>query len=95
MDIFKRLSLINPHISFSLREISSDGSNKSIANYKGVSTEIENTTEDFDDNENKYSLRANQVLGRDIFQNLLPIFFSNEDLFIEGFISLPTFQEVL
>ncbi len=91
-DIFKRLSLINPNISFSLREILSNGSNKLIANYKGVSTEIENSNENLEGHQNKYSPRISQVLGRDIFQNLLPIFFSNEDLVVEGFISLPTFS---
>lgn len=92
LDIFKRLSLINPHISFSLREILSNGSNKPIANYKGVSTENEDPKENLGVHENKFSLRVSQVLGRDIFQNLLPLFFSNEDIIIEGFISLPTFS---
>ena len=90
LDIFKRLSLINPQISFSLREISSNGSNKSLANYKGVSFDIENQNDNLGDYENKYSFRVSQVIGGDIFQNLLPIFFSNEDIVIEGFISLPT-----
>ncbi len=92
LDIFKRLSLINPNISFSLREISSSGSNKSIANYKGISFKNENSNNISVNDVNKYSLRVSQVLGNDIFQNLLPIVLSNEDLLIEGFISLPTFS---
>ena len=92
LDIFKRLSLINPQISFSLREISLNGLNKSIANYKGVSFNIKDQSNNSGDYENKYSFRVSQVLGGDIFQNLLPIFFSKEDLVVEGFISLPTFS---
>ena len=92
LDIFKRLSLINPNISFSLREISSSGSNKSIANYKGISFKNENSNNILVNDVNKYSFRVSQVLGSDIFQNLLPIVLSNEDLLIEGFISLPTFS---
>ena len=52
-----------------------NGLSKSIANYKGVSFDIENRSNNSGDYENKYSFRVSQVLGGDIFQNLLPIFF--------------------
>ena len=92
IDIFKRLSLINPGISFSLREKLSNGTNKSIANFQVEPSDNEETKVKLNSKFNKYSFRINQVLGREIFQNLIPIFLKNNDLNIEGFISLPTFS---
>ena len=91
-DVFKRLSLINPNISFSLRELSANGGGKSIANYPVKSSNFDNIKHAPSNDNNKYSFRVSQVLGREISQNLLPISLSNEDLSIEGFISLPTFS---
>ena len=91
-DVFKRLSLINPNISFSLRELSANGGGKSIANYPVKSSNFDNIKHAPSNDNNKYSFRVSQVLGREISQNLLPISLSNEDLSIEGFVSLPTFS---
>ncbi len=92
IDIFKKLSLINPQISFSFNEITSNGFNKSVLTYKGISFNGSDSKKEDDLFSNKYSVRINQVLGKEIFQNLLPISFLNKDLNIEGYISLPTFS---
>ena len=91
-DVFKRLSLINPNISFSLRELSANGGGKSIANYPVKSSNFDNIKHAPSNDNNKYSFRVSQAVGREISQNLIPISLSNEDLSIEGFISLPTFS---
>ena len=92
LDIFKKLSLINPHISFSLREILPNGSDRILANYKVLSKIDSGNYEYCSVDNNKYSERVSQILGKEIFQNLLPIGFSDDNITIGGYISLPTFS---
>ena len=94
-DVFKRLSLINPVIILSsarvIRMVVVNPLLIILLNHLILIIQLHAPSNNNNDN-NKYSFRVSQVLGREISQNLLPISLSNEDLSIEGFISLPTFS---
>lgn len=92
IDIFKKIALANPEIDFSLTDISTIDKAKLIADYKFYPKKNTNSTLVKDPLGEANSQRMKQVFGNDIFENLLPIKFSEPRMTISGYISLPTYS---
>ena len=92
IDIFKRIALANPEISFSLADLSNPDKSKLIAEYAFCAEQAQPTSSNEDILRKGYSQRIEQIFGSEIYENLLGIFFSNTKIKIEGYISLPTYS---
>ena len=90
LDIFKRIALANPEISFLLIDSSNPDKSKVIADYKFTADQDLDLTKD--SCEKPYAYRIKQVFGTEIYENLLSIFFSSTKMRISGYMSLPTYS---
>ena len=92
LDIFKRIALANPEISFLLIDSSNPDKSKVIADYKFTADQDLDWDPTKDSCEKSYAYRIKQVFGTEIYENLLSIFFSSTKMRIRGYMSLPTYS---
>ena len=92
LDIFKRIALANPEISFLLIDSSNPDKSKVIADYKFTADQDLDLDPTKDSCEKSYAYRIKQVFGTEIYENLLSIFFSSTKMRIRGYMSLPTYS---
>ena len=81
-DVVKRLAMAEPHVAFSLRDVSGGGEGRAIAQYPRETGDL------FD----ALHGRLARILGRDFAENALRIDAEREGLHLTGYAALPTYS---
>jgi DNA mismatch repair protein MutL len=81
-DVLRRLAMAEPHISFTLRDISGGGEGRTLLRLDGEQGELFDALE----------RRLAAILGRDFAENALPIDATRDGLRLTGFAALPTYS---
>ncbi len=81
-DVVKRLAMAEPFVSFTLRDVSGDGTGRDVFRVSAEQGDL------FD----ALHGRLREVLGREFAENALPIDAEREGLHLTGFAALPTYS---